>query len=269
MNGRAELDEEPFRVGTVSGHMCSMSVPPLSLHAWLRHDAVSRLLRDVDAASVLEIGCGQGSLGVLLARRFRYTGVDLDEQALAVARSRFAVAQLDPDGLSHGGLELVAGRSFDLVCAFEVLEHFENDAATLAEWREHVRPGGWLLVSVPAGPERFAAADRKAGHFRRYDRSGMVSLLEATGFRDVGILNYGFPTGYALEAARNRFAARELSRAGERSMEERTRASGRWLQPPDGAATAMRLCAAPLRWLQRPAMSRDTGTGLVALARLG
>jgi SAM-dependent methyltransferase len=245
-----------------------MSAPPLSLHAWLRYDAVSRLLRDVDAASVLEIGCGQGGLGMLLARRFSYTGLDLDEQALTVARRRFTAAELDTGGLRRGGLELVAGRSFDLVCAFEVLEHFENDAGTLAEWRAHVRPGGWLLVSVPAGPDRFAAADRRAGHFRRYDRVSIAAALEAAGFRNVGILNYGFPTGYVLEAARNRVAARELRRNGDRSMAERTQASGRWLQPPDAAALALRLSAAPLRWLQRPAMRRDTGTGLVALARL-
>ena len=97
-------------------------------------------------------------------------------------------------------------------------------------------------------------------------RQHVAALLEAAGFRDVGILNYGFPTGYVLEAARNRVAARELRRTGDRSMAERTQASGRWLQPPDAAALALRLSAAPLRWLQRPAMRRDTGTGLVALA---
>jgi hypothetical protein len=41
------------------------------------------------------------------------------------------------------------------------------------------------------------------------------------------------------------------------------------MQPADWAAVAMRFSAAPLRWLQRPTMNRDTGTGLVARARLG
>jgi SAM-dependent methyltransferase len=239
--------------------------PALSVHAWLRFDAVRRLLAEVDARSVLEIGVGLGSVGALLAARYDYTGIDLDLTAISTARRRFAQHGLDPDRLHHGGLELVRGREFDLVCAFEVLEHFEDDLATLVEWRPFVAPDGYLLVSVPAGPHRFAKADEKAGHFRRYSRAEAQRVLTAAGFSDVRFLNYGVPAGYVLEHARNILATRQLRRS--LPYDERTLASGRWLQPPPALAGATRAVAVPLTLAQRPFMRSDRGTGLVALAR--
>jgi len=240
-----------------------VTTPPLSIHAWLRYDAVRRLLVGLDSRTVLEIGVGLGSVGVLLAKRLQYTGIDLDERSITAARERFERHGLDPECLLHGGLEVVHGRAFDLVCAFEVLEHFEDEHATVAEWRQLVAPGGAILVSMPAGPARFGKADQKAGHFRRYSRRDAELLLTKAGFTQVRVLNYGVPAGYALEAARNLLARRQLRRP--LTLEERTLASGRWLQPPSILAHATRAVAAPLAVIQRPFMHEDMGTGLVAM----
>src|SRR5689334_6626750 len=101
--------------------------PPLSVHAWLRWAAVQRLLAGRRIEAILEIGAGQGSFGALLARRAPYLGIDLDETALATGRVRFRRYGLDPDLLVRQGFQELSGREFDLVCAFEVLEHFEDD----------------------------------------------------------------------------------------------------------------------------------------------
>ncbi len=241
-----------------------MKTPPLSIHAWLRFDAIRRLLVHVEPRNVLEIGVGQGSVGVLLADRFDYIGVELDEQAAFTARRRLERYGHDGARLLHGGLEQVSGRQFDLVCAFEVLEHCDDDRATLAEWQTFVAAGGALLLSVPANPGRFAEADEKAGHFRRYGRPDLERALESAGFADVRMLNYGVPAGYVLEAARNVLARRKLRR--RLTYEARTLESGRWLQPPEWAALITRVLAVPLCRLQRPFMQSDRGTGLVALA---
>jgi SAM-dependent methyltransferase len=200
--------------------------PPLSLHAWLRFDAIRRLL-PADARSLLEIGAGLGSVGAMLARDHEYVGLEPDRAAYVVASQRVGAAGtvLRVDAESYE-----APQAFDAVCAFEVLEHIEDDRAAVAGWLRHLRPGGWLLVSVPAGARRFGATDVKAGHFRRYDRSDLTVVLEGAGLEDTRIVAYGFPLGYALEAARNLYASRTTD-AG--SLEERTAASGRWLQPPD------------------------------------
>ncbi len=238
--------------------------PALSLHAWLRYDAILRQLRRATGVrSILEIGAGQGAVGVMLARRYEYTGLEPDPTSYATARSRFDLAGVRE--IVEGDLTALGPeRAFDLVCAFEVLEHLDDDASAIAHWIERVRPGGWLLVSVPAGRHRFGAADRKAGHYRRYDRSDMSELLSSAGLVDTSLVTYGFPAGYLLETGRN-MLARRLETAS--TMSDRTAASGRWLQPPDWAAPATRALAAPLRALQRPFGDGRLGTGLVALAR--
>jgi SAM-dependent methyltransferase len=240
-----------------------VTTPPLSIHAWLRYDAVCRLLVGSDARTVLEIGAGLGSVGALLAERFEYTGVDLDEHAITTARHRFARYGLDSARLLHGGPEAVGARVFDLVCAFEVLEHCEDEDATLAEWKQFVAPEGAIVVSMPAGPARFGKADEKAGHFRRYSRSDAERVLTKGGFTRVRILNYGVPVGYMLEAARNVLAWRQLRR--RLTPGERTLASGRWLQPPPALGNVTRAIAAPIAVVQRPFMNEDRGTGLVAM----
>jgi cyclopropane fatty-acyl-phospholipid synthase-like methyltransferase len=241
--------------------------PPLSVHAWLRYSVIEALLSQVAPRTVLEIGVGQGSVGVLLARHYEYTGVDMDEMALDTARDRFRRYGVDPDSLLLGGIEQVNGRQFDLICAFEVLEHLEDDVAALAEWRPHVAPGGWIALSVPADPRRFGKADEKAGHYRRYTRESLGRALTTAGFANPRLLNYGFPTGYVLEAGRNFMARRYLRTAS--SYEERTLASGRWLQPSERAGWMTELMGRPFRWLQRPFAARELGTGLVAVAERG
>lgn len=240
--------------------MGSRALPPLSPHAWLRFDAVRRLL-PAGVERVLEIGAGQGAMGALLAQRYQYLGLEPDPTSCEVARRRLGHDRvLCVDAETHE-----ADEPFDLVCAFEVLEHLEDDRAAVARWSRFARPGGWIIVSVPAGARRMGAADARAGHVRRYDRGDVASVLTGAGLVEPNVVTYGFPLGYLLEAARNVLAARAPAAA---TLGERTSASGRWLQPPDRAAHATRLAAAPFRMLQRPFTGTSLGTGLVARARI-
>jgi SAM-dependent methyltransferase len=244
--------------------MLHVTDPPLTIKGWLRYDVVTRLLARLDdVESVLEIGAGEGALGVRLAQRYRYVGVEPDLRSFTTARRRFDAAGLAT--ILHGGVdELRPGAAFDLVCAFEVLEHCEDDAAALREWVARVRPRGWLMLSVPAFARRFGPSDRKAGHHRRYERAQLASVLEAAGLEPRSIDLYGFPLGNALETAWNA-AARFRPASG--SAAERTAASGRYIQPRRKLAWAPRVIAAPGRLAQRSFVGRGRGTGFVALAR--
>lgn len=236
---------------------------PLTLSARLRSDLVFRLLAEIpDSRSFLEIGCGQGALGALLARRYEYRGYEPDARSFRVAERRLAGAGL----VLHGVAPAAPDRAFDIAGAFEVLEHLADDAAALASWVAWVRPGGHLVVSVPAHPGRFGAGDRYVGHFRRYTRAGLRRVMEDAGLAGVRVLSYGFPLGYALEWGRNAILGLRERRA-PRDTDARTHASGRTLQPGDAWAPLVWAAALPFQYAQRPFEDTDVGTGYVAIGR--
>jgi len=157
-----------------------------------------------------------------------------------------------------------------------VLEHIADDAAALRLWRSWLRPGGTLVLSVPARQKLWSASDVWVGHFRRYERAPLLHLLAATGFAIEHAECYGFPLANWTEAARARAHARRLRRLGEaRAVAERaahTAASGversaesrvYRLQASLPGTLAFRACG----WLQERFLERDWGTGLLALAR--
>ena len=165
-------------------------------------------------------------------------------------------------------MEDLGDGQFDLICAFEVLEHIEDDVAALKEWAGRLRANGWLLLSVPAHQHRYGLFDGFVGHFRRYDPGAMTALLTSSGFTQIQLRQYGFPLGYLLEAGRNLVGRRRRATAAAMSVAERTAGSGRLLQPSGGMrGAATRWGTAPFRLMQRA--FPNTGTGLVVLARSG
>jgi cyclopropane fatty-acyl-phospholipid synthase-like methyltransferase len=233
------------------------------MSAWLRFDAIRRSLDIVRPRQVLEIGAGEGALGAWLAARYEYLGVELDERSRRVAQARLRA-------LGRGEIvEQFTERdhqSYDAICAFEVLEHIDDDLQALAAWREHLAPRGFLLLSVPAHGDRFGPSDRYVGHFRRYDRAQLRERLEGAGFEIVRWQSYGAGLGQLLDVARNAVLRR---RPALSSVEERTAGSGRLFQPR-GTAHAFfnHTITLPFRLLQTPFAGTDIGIGYVVLARL-
>jgi SAM-dependent methyltransferase len=82
----------------------------------------------------------------------------------------------------------------DSVLCLNVLEHVADDAAALRGFRERLRPGGRLLLLVPAHPVLYGAYDRSVGHVRRYRRRELRTLLAAAGF-DVLTVRHVNPVG--------------------------------------------------------------------------
>jgi SAM-dependent methyltransferase len=241
-----------------------VDAPPFTLNAWLRYDLIERTLSGLDGVeSILEIGAGQGALAARLATRYRYVGVEPDPLSCEAAKE--VLGRLGSGEMVCGDVSaLPAEATFDAVCAFEVLEHIEDDASALRAWREHLCQDGWLLMSVPLYQRRYAAADRFVGHFRRYDPEPLGDLLRESGFADVRLMTFGFPLGHVLEKSRNllaRMAKPDESRAA------RTGASGRRFQPSGRAGLATQALSAPFRYAQRPFYGTRLGAGLFAVAR--
>jgi SAM-dependent methyltransferase len=249
-------------------------LPPLTVMAWLRFDAIRRAVGTVAPQSVLELGCGEGAMGGwLAARTAEYTGVEPDASARATAAARVAAV---PGARVVASLDDTAGLAVDLACAFEVLEHVEDDLALLRTVRSRIKPGGALLLSVPAHPERYGASDELVGHHRRYARADLTGRLGRAGYDVVAIESYGTGAGHVLDRLQDALAARRLAAAPTEpaagapapSDEVGTPGSGRYRQPGSATAAAVRAgLAAPFRVVQRPFRHTDAGVGFVALAR--
>jgi SAM-dependent methyltransferase len=228
---------------------------------------VKRLLEPlVDARSFLEVGCGAGALGMTLSQRYDYVGYEPDETSFQVAASRMERSR-GSGRVVNSTLPARPGRHFDLLGAFEVLEHIGDDSLALSTWVRWLRPGGYVVISVPAHPSRYGPADEYVGHFRRYTREAVATLLESAGLTDAEVLGYGFPLGYVLEFGRNQMLGRRM-RGAPASQVERTAGSGRRLQPKDWLAPMIWATALPFGYLQRPFVHGNMCTGFVARARL-
>lgn len=242
-----------------------VSVPPLAPNAAMRWSVVRRVVDRLEPATILEIGCGQGAFGARLSAGADYLAVEPDATSFAVAKGR-----IEPAGgrIRNATSEAIGeGSTYDVVCAFEVLEHLEDDAAALRSWRSLVAPGGHILLSMPAWQKRFNHWDTMVGHYRRYSPDQCRDLLTEAGFTDVSVVLYGWPLGYLTENVRSRIAARRASAPesdGASSMQERTAGSGRVLQPKALAGVAVQLATSPFIALQR--LRPTHGTGLVVCA---
>jgi len=237
--------------------------PPFATNAWLRFDGIRRAILVAGPHSVLEIGAGEGASATWIARRCDYVGVEHDDRSRAIAQARLSRVGR---GRIVADLDDVPDARFDMVCAFEVLEHIADDVAALTEWRTRLNAGGYVLISVPAHADQFGPHDELVGHYRRYDRDDLVAEFEKAGFAVVRLTSHGVGLGQVLEWGRNQLARR---REVAPTIEQRTAASGRLRQPH--SAVSLVVCAAlaaPFRVLQAPFASRDLGTGYVALARM-
>lgn len=133
------------------------------------------------ARSLLEIGCGTGFVleGLQATRpQLRLLGADLHLAGLAHAAKRLPelnLLQLDARQIPFAG-------EFDVIGAFDVLEHIEDDERVLAEMRTALGAGGGIVLTVPQHPWLWSASDDYAQHKRRYRRSELVSKVLAAGF---------------------------------------------------------------------------------------
>ncbi|MEY4939987.1 MAG: hypothetical protein RIQ93_1722 [Verrucomicrobiota bacterium] len=135
---------------------------------------------------LLDCGAGTGLFAEEMASFCRVQVLDDHEEALQILRARFKAEQI---------LSLVDDRmplpdqSLHYVTALDVLEHVPDDAAVVREFHRLLKPGGLVVVTVPAGRALWSDWDVALHHFRRYNRAELRALFPGENW-DVVYVNY-------------------------------------------------------------------------------
>jgi SAM-dependent methyltransferase len=141
---------------------------------------IARRIRPPAGARILEVGCGTGHNLAMLSRFGHVEATELEPEARQLAAERLGRPVLEaalPD------LSMFPADHFDLVALLDVLEHVEDDAASLAAIRGRLKPGGKLLVTVPANRWMWTAHDAAHHHHRRYEKRELAAAVTDAGFK--------------------------------------------------------------------------------------
>ena len=154
-------------------------------HWWYRGrraivlDVVSRTLEPGGSPRILDAGCGGGRVLTDLLPLGEVVGLEPSARSREVAAARSGADVVD------GTLETMPFEDavFDLAVVLDVLEHLEDDQAGLRELGRVVRPGGRLLVTVPASPRMWSRLDELSHHHRRYTSRTLRGAADASGWQ--------------------------------------------------------------------------------------
>lgn len=182
-------------------------------HWWYkeRRALLDREVRRLDHPGMaLDIGAaGGGNTRVLLARGWRAIAADYSAEAVEVAKSRGLRAfRADARALP------VRSSSCELVTAFDVLEHVEEDGLVAAEIARVLKPGGTTLIAVPCDMSLWSAHDDAVGHVRRYSAVTLRELIEGAGLSIDSVWSWNVLLRPAVALRRRRSTGSDLDTVG-------------------------------------------------------
>lgn len=152
-------------------------------HWWYRarRDVVAALIRRQALPSpeghILEIGCGTGHNLPMLSQFGHVDALELDEEAREIAAKRLGRTVMDSPLPELAG---VPDAHYDLIAALDVIEHIDDDTASLNSIAAKMRPGGKFVMTVPAHPWMWSTHDVVNHHKRRYSKAQLRRLIEAS-----------------------------------------------------------------------------------------
>jgi len=157
------------------------------LHWWFRaRRQIARvMLRQLCTGaqpSILDIGTGSGGMIEVLSEYGRLTTFEPDSQQMEITAEKYRHSHPAVQFITaERGLDSLAPESFDLVTAFDVLEHCSDHTETLLQWSNLLKPNGRMLITVPAFPSLWGANDELSHHYRRYTKATLTEAFTGAG----------------------------------------------------------------------------------------
>lgn len=147
--------------------------------------------------SILDAGCGDGSLSISLAKRgFKVSSVDLAGGFVEMLKEKAKKAGLaDLIDCRQGDITKLGfpDRAFDGVVCGEVLEHIQDDSRVAREFNRVLKIGAICVVTVPVNPKLWDMSDVAARHVRRYTKNELIRLFQDNGFQVEKTHFWGIP----------------------------------------------------------------------------
>ena len=141
---------------------------------------IARAVKPPEGARILEIGCGTGHNLGMLGQFGQVDAIELDAAAREVASARLGREVL---GARLPELEGVPEGSYDMVALLDVLEHVEEDRESLRSIARRLKPGGAILITVPAFQWMWSAHDVVNHHQRRYSKRTLNAAIADAGLK--------------------------------------------------------------------------------------
>jgi len=174
------VEVDAGQASVVGGRTLEVFTESPRLNAWL----FSKLAPDVHG-QVLEIGSGIGNLSRLIVERATTAVLsDMEVHYLQALRQTFGNdprVSVAPYDLDREPSPEIAARRFDAIVAVNVIEHIRDDRALVERLAGLLKPGGKLVIYVPACPFAYGSLDLALGHYRRYTPDGLHALLKGAG----------------------------------------------------------------------------------------
>ncbi len=138
---------------------------------------IRRTVRPPKDSAILEIGCGTGHNLAMLGEFGRVDALEVDAGARAIAERRLGRPVLSAPLPELKG---IAKAHYDMIGAFDVIEHIADDTAAVSSIATRLKPGGKLVVAVPAHQWMWSAHDTVNHHHRRYSKRALRKLIESS-----------------------------------------------------------------------------------------
>ncbi|MEE2705223.1 MAG: class I SAM-dependent methyltransferase [Pseudomonadota bacterium] len=151
---------------------------------------INEMIKDLNIASVLDVGCGECSLLNTIFQNHcpsSISGIDISNKALKICQNLFPNGSFYKLDITKDKLE----ENFDLIISADVIEHLDNDQAAIKNMSAMLNPSGRLIISTLLGEMR--EVERQVGHLRNYSKKDLLKKINNAGLQIEHVTTWGWP----------------------------------------------------------------------------